>query len=295
LVTGDYNSFKKFWQEGIKFSACGPLSNMKAVAEGRSPVSQKTLGQPQKTVNQKVDMKNDDLPSGALGWLKRHERGFLMNKNMKTFSKIGGLGLAGVLAFGASSAMAEEFTASADVQSTLTITIVNDLNFGTLFAATASSGEVDSLTLAPAGTFTTGPETSTVVNLLSLGGAVQPAQGSVATSNVFTLDLPDDIADVTAGSINNDAGVTEMTIDGGDPDVAKFLVGNFRVDELVGGTDTAGGAAPDVEIDPDFGSTEVSFNIGADVFTDDGAGVGGIREAYEDGTYSGTFTVTASF
>jgi len=218
-----------------------------------------------------------------------------MNKNMKNFSKMGGLGLAGVLAFGASSAMAEDFTASADVQSTLTITIVNDLNFGTLFAATASSGEVDSLTLAPAGTFTTGPETSTVVNLLSLGGAVQPAQGSVATSNVFTLDLPDDITSTTAGSINNDAGVTEMTIDGGDPDVAKFLVGNFTVGELVGGSDTGAGVAPDVEIDPDFGATEVSFNIGADVFTDDGAGDGGIREAYEDGTYSGTFTVTASF
>jgi hypothetical protein len=218
-----------------------------------------------------------------------------MNKNMKTFSKIGGLGLAGAMAFGASSVLAEDFSATADVQTTLAITIVQDLNFGTLNAVSASSGEVDSLTLQPDGTFVTGPATSTVVNLVSLGGTVQPAQGSVATSNIFTLDLPDDITTPAAGSLDSSGEAVEMTIAGGDPDVAKFLIGNFVVGEIVNGVDTTGGAAPDVEIDPDFGATDVTFNIGADIFTDDGAGNGGARVAYEDGTYSGTFTVTAAF
>ena len=218
-----------------------------------------------------------------------------MNKNVAMIRKIGGLGLAGALAFGASSAMAEDFNATADVQSTLAITVNQDLNFGTLYAVTASSGDVDSLTLQPGGTFVAGPESGTNVTLVSLGGTITPAQGTVSTSNIFTLDLPDDLAATTPGSIFNDGNVVEMTIAGGDPDVAKFLIGNFVVGSIVNGVDTGGATAPDVEIDPDFGATDVTFNIGADIFTDDGAGTGGARVAYEDGTYSGTFTVTAAF
>ncbi len=218
-----------------------------------------------------------------------------MKKNVSMIRKASGLGLAGVMALGASSAMAAEFGASADIQSTLAVTVVNDLSFGTLYAATASSGDVDSLTLAPDGTFSGGPETGTSVNILSLGGTIQPAQGSVATNQNFTLSLPTDVSSTTAGSISGDGNEVALTIAGGDPDVAKLLVSNFRVGEIVGGTNTGLPTDTDVSIEPDFNATEVTFNIGADVFTDDGAGTGGTREVYEDGTYSGTFEVTAAF
>jgi len=228
-------------------------------------------------------------------------------KNVKMINKIGGLGLAGVLALGASSAMAEEFGASANVSSALAITIVNDMNFGDLFASTASSAAGDSLTMAPDGGFTQGPVEGTNIKLLSLGGAVQPAQGTVATTNNFTLVLPPHV-DTPNDPINNTAGVTELTIAGGDPAVAKLLVANFTVGQLVGAveesttvvTPTAAGsqstgAIRSYTLNPEFSATEVTFNMGAEIYTDDGAGDGGARVEYEDGTYSGTFTVTAEF
>ncbi len=242
--------------------------------------------------------RNNDWNNGPGGRLNRNQGVYVMKKNVSMIRKASGLGLAGVMALGASSAMAADFGASADVQSTLTVTVVNDMSFGTLFAASASSGEWDALTLEPAGTITNpAAPTSTNFKLLSLGGTIQPAQATVATSQTFTVDLPDDIADDTIGSgtISGDSNAFPLTIAGGDPDVAKLYVGNFTVGEIVGGSDTANGAAPDIEIDPDFDATEVTFNIGANIYTDDGAGNGGTRETYEDGTYSGTFPVTASF
>ncbi|MDI9244469.1 hypothetical protein [Marinobacter sp. CHS3-4] len=226
-----------------------------------------------------------------------------MKQNTRIIKKVGGLGLAGVLAFGASTAMAEEFTASANVSSALAITIVNDLNFGDIFAATASSGSVDSLVMSPAGVFTngtldTGPTGD--VKLLSLGGTIQPAQGTVATSNDFTLTLPEHIDDT--GGIAGKTGVTELTIAGGDPAVAKLLVANFTVGQLTSATEGSNnltgiteGTARTYTINPDFAATEVGFNMGATIYTDDGQTTATERVEYEDGVYSGTFTVTAEF
>jgi hypothetical protein len=226
-----------------------------------------------------------------------------MNKNATMMSKIGGLGLAGVMAFGASSAMAEEFGASANVSSALAITIVNDMNFGDIFASTASSADVASLAMAPDGTFTTGDrDDGNEVKILSLGGDVQPAQGTVATTNNFTIVLPDHV-NTADPAIYDQAGTTEMTIAGGDPGIAKLLVANFTVGVLTSAVElsetvTAAATTGDPReyvINPDFDAVDVGFNIGADIITDDGAGVGGDRVEYEDGVYSGTFTVTAEF
>ena len=277
---------------------------MKAVAEGRFPVSQKTLGQPYKTVNQKVDNEERRLTIRRSGLAETTQRGFLMNKNMKTFSKIGGLGLAGVLAFGAGQATAETFSVTTDVQNTLAITIVQDLNLGTLFAASANSSAINSLALAADGTFgtstpfATGGATGDAPSLISLGGQTA-ARGSVATGSDFTVTLPagTQTADLAAtadfaSAAATAAGVSEVRIggSGGDPTVARFYLADFVVGDATADANPTQ-TTNTVRFEPGFSVTTVEFGIGATVYTDGS----GVRDAYEAGTYTGSFDVTAAF
>jgi hypothetical protein len=258
------------------------------------------------TVNQKVDMKNDDLPSGTLGWLKRHERGFLMNKNMKTFSKIGGLGLVGALAFGATQAQAETFNVTTDVQNTLAITVVQEMNLGTLFAATANSSAVSTLILNPdTGAYGTleekllGGSAGDGPSLVSLGGQ-QPAIGSVATSEDFKATLPagliadldvlTDFDDQNQAVLDGDIIEVRIGGAGGDPSVARFYLTDF----IVGGETADSNLTQNANVAsfaPGFGVSTVEFAIGATVITDGS----GDRDSYEAGTYTGTFDVEAAF
>lgn len=229
-----------------------------------------------------------------------------MNKNMKTFSKMGGLGLAGVLAFGAGQATAETFSVTTDVQNTLAITIVQDMSLGTLFAASANSSAINSLTLAADGTygtptaFATGGVTGDAPSLITLGGQTA-ARGSVATGSDFTVTLPagTQTVDLTvtadfasAAATTNE--VTEVRIggSGGDPTVARFYIADFVIgDATADSNPTAGGGANETDFAPGFGVTTVEFGIGATVYTDGS----GVRDAYEAGTYTGSFDVTAAF
>lgn len=229
-----------------------------------------------------------------------------MNKNAAMIRKIGGLGLAGLLAVGAGQATAETFTVNTDVQNTLAITVVENMNLGTLFAASANSSAVSTLVLNPV-TGTYGPLGETVIvgasgdgpSLVSLGGQ-QPAVGSVATEEDFSVTLPAGvISDLAApgnfsetDSLVVSGDIIEVKIGGagGDPSVARFYLTDFTV-----GGETADSnltqAANVASFAPGFGVSVVEFAIGATVITDGS----GIRDSYEVGVYEGAFEVTASF
>lgn len=229
-----------------------------------------------------------------------------MNKNAAMIRKIGGLGLAGLLAVGAGQATAETFTVNTDVQNTLAITVVENMNLGTLFAAKANSSAVSTLTLNPnTGAYSTLGETTIGgapgdgPSLVSLGGQ-QPAVGSVATGEDFDVTLPAGvIGDLAASSDFDDQNadvlsgdIIEVTIGGatGDPDVARFYLTDFKV----GGETTDSNLTQTGNVAsfaPGFGVTLVEFAIGATVITDGS----GTRDTYEQGTYEGEFEVTASF
>jgi hypothetical protein len=109
-----------------------------------------------------------------------------MNKNVAMIRKIGGLGLAGAMAFGSAGATAADFGVSAQVQNTLAVTVVQPMALGSIFAASASSGLIGSLVLEPTGGMVAG-ETGVVIK--SLGGQAA-ARGSVATDQNFTVNVP---------------------------------------------------------------------------------------------------------
>jgi hypothetical protein len=229
-----------------------------------------------------------------------------MNKNVKMMSRIGGLGLVGAFVFGASQAQAETFNVTTEVQNTLAITVVQDMNLGTLFAASANSSAVSTLTLNPdTGSYTAGAETVLAADtvdapsFLSLGGQ-QPAIGSVATAEDFSVTLPagviGDLAAETDFDDQNqavlDGDIIEVRIGGagGDPGVARFyltdfIVGGETADSNLDQTDNV------ASFEPGFGVDTVEFAIGATIITDGS----GERDEYEEGTYEGTFEVTASF
>jgi len=225
-----------------------------------------------------------------------------MNKNVAMIRKIGFGFAAGGLVLGAGSASAVDFNASADVQNALAVTVVQDLTFGTLFAANANDQGVASLVLTPAGAISQGSALPTnggapgdEPSFLSLGGE-QPARGSVASASSFTLTVPNlpqaglESAGDGSGAFVSAAGIA-VTVNS-DPDEAAFYLTDFTVGDLVGG-DVASGSNPgDFDIDPNFGVTDVEFGIGATINTD---GAGGLRDSYQAATYTGTFEVTASF
>jgi hypothetical protein len=222
-----------------------------------------------------------------------------MNKNLKTFSKIGGLGLVGVLGLGAGGASAVEFNASADVQNALAVTVVQDMNFGTLFAAKANSSAISSIQLAPNGDIAVitglaiGGGVGDAPSFLTLGGGVAAARGSVATSSNFTLTVPNlPRAGLKDGSgVFDSAGGVVVQVSS-DPSEPAFYLTDFTVGDPVGATIVAGSGPGEFDVDPGFEVPSVEFGIGATINTD---GAGGVRTAYQAATYTGTFEVTASF
>ena len=212
------------------------------------------------------------------------------------------------LVFGMSSASAVDFDVTAEVENALEVTVVQPMSWGALFASNANGDSASGLKMDPNGDIEavndleisteTGAESAPA--FLSLGGQA-PARGSVASNNNnFILSVPNfkTINLSEAADFSTDNAVV-VRIAGGDPDVARFYMVDFTVGDYVGGkldTEVAENPAEaddstDYIIDPDFNSNEVEFGIGATIYTDGS----GTRTTYEQGTYEGTFTVTASY
>jgi hypothetical protein len=199
-------------------------------------------------------------------------------------------------------ASATTFTATATVQNALTVTadagVTGNLRLGTVFATTASSGAYKYMTLATDDTIGA-PAGSAAVVLLSLGGQGS-AHATVAVGNTtaFTVTLPN--AEPPALNSNGTTNVATITsgstdvvwVQPVDPAAARFQLVNFRAGTPTGGTAAAGCATTiSCVLTPGFGSTSVGFGIGATIVTD----TSGTRTAYQATSYTGTFTVTASY
>lgn len=212
------------------------------------------------------------------------------------------LTVAGIAGFAlAATAGAATFNVSTDVENALTVTVVQDMSFGSLFATSAVGAGVDeysSLVLLPTGLFDeVNSETVAGIPLMSLGGATA-ARGSITVGGTtpITVTLPDAAATLHAGGnpqpyVGSGTPIS-LRIGGsaGDPGVARFHLVNFTLGDVNGGS--AGVPAANVyTVTPTFGSTEVEFGIGATIATD----TSGDRLSYEAGNYSATFEVTASY
>lgn len=241
--------------------------------------------------------KADGFESGSFMPVNQ-KKGFVMAKKIRMASKLGFGVVAGGLALGAGLASAASFNATATIENTLAMTVVQDMDFGTLFAASANDQAVAGLILSPNGTVS--PATSLVVDgasattdapkFLSLGGAAA-ARGSVLAGQGFTVTVPDKSSALLAtGSAFVSGEGIPLTVNA-DPDQAAFYLTDFTVGDLVGGSaaDEGSGAW---KVTKDFGATSVEFGIGASIYTD---GAGGLRTAYQAAVYSGTFEVTASY
>lgn len=208
------------------------------------------------------------------------------------------------LAF-AATAGAATFSVSTDVENALTVTVVQDMSFGSLFATKAIDNTdtgYSTLVLLPNGQFDDDESLAvTGVPLLSLGGATA-ARGSITVSGTtpISVTVPDAVATVHAGGTAvaySAAASTPITLriggSAGDPAVARFHLINFTLGDVTGGT--AGTPTTNTyPVTPSFGSTVVEFGIGATIVTDTGA-TALTRNTYEAGTYTGTFEVTASY
>lgn len=214
------------------------------------------------------------------------------------FRKAGLCAAVGGLMLGAGVASAAEFDVTAEVQNTLAVTQDTPMSLGTLFVNKTDDSGIGSLVMAPDGGITQN-ETDQVIK--SLGGQTA-ARASVATSQDFTVNVPTATVSGThsSGLVAGTTDIVELRLGGstGDPNVARLYLANFTVGDITGGSETTPAADPGnpVEIEADFGVAEVSFGIGAEIFTDDSAASGsGSREQYQAGTYEGTFDVTAEF
>lgn len=209
-------------------------------------------------------------------------------------------------------ASAETFPVSAAVQTTVAITGIVGMNLGTLYATNASgaSGEnYAAITLSPAGTMSAKVGGTAIVNkpLIALGGHA-PATATIAVSSTapVTLTLPSaEISGVVPGGALYGAGISALAskvlISAADPAVAKFQLTGFTVGAVTGGTaqgGTGAGSCVDVVdaaytciLTPAFGSTALNFAIGATIVTD----VSSTNTAYQPTTYTGSFTVTATY
>ena len=212
---------------------------------------------------------------------------------------------AGLLGLGASTAGAANFDVTAEVENSLDVTVVQGMNTGTIFATEALEQNRSTLVLEPDGSIAPGDKASTGddVVLLSLGGQ-QAARASVAAESEFTVTLPDaEVADLTIVNADASTNGIPLTITGGDPAVAELFLVNFRLDDAEVGNaavvQNPGGGGPfTFGVTPDFGETDVEFGIGATISTDDSddtATPGAVGASYEQGTYEGTFEVTAEF
>lgn len=207
----------------------------------------------------------------------------------------------------AATAGAATFGVSTDVENAITIDVVQDMSFGTLFATTSegtAATEYSTLVLSPDGSFnSTGSISVTAHPLLSLGGA-SAARGSITVGNrtPITVSVPDATPTTVHGAaatIYDPTGINDhisLRFGGptGDPDVARFHLVNFTLGDVNGGAVAAGGSAYEYVITPSFGSNAVDFGIGATIVTDTEA-TALTRNTYQAGTYTGSFEVIASY
>lgn len=240
-----------------------------------------------------------------------------MHKKSFTLRMAGVAGLSGLLGLGASNmALAVDFDAEATVQNALAVTNVADMNLGTVFATTSSTTATSIMRLS-ASLGTMANVASDAGPFIPLGGHIR-AQGQVTigTDAPFDIILPDAqvqgtgaVANQTGWLIGTDGGGpltmasgTAVTLahSSGNPNVANIRLVNFRA-AIIGGAPAGTLACPedpgsvDANIctaTPAFGVTEVNFNIGADVLSDNSALA---TQGYQEGVYSGTFEVTATY
>ncbi|MFK7889632.1 MAG: hypothetical protein AB8B63_02360 [Granulosicoccus sp.] len=220
--------------------------------------------------------------------------------------------IAGVFSLAGTTAQAADFNATTTVQTTLEVTVIQDFDIGALFAsrttvgAPGNFGGVDGLTIAPDGTVTTFADGQGDVTLQQLGTPT-PAQGSVDSSAEFTLILPA-TEDIVAGETDGTTATATMYFDpntpgreavelaheSGDPDVPSLYLIHFTADGVSDGTVTD--TVPNdgiIEIEPDFGVTTFTFNIGATIVTEPSENTAGVP--YEDGIYAGVIEVLAEY
>jgi len=225
----------------------------------------------------------------------------MMNINRKYVTAAVG----GFLGLVAHTSQAVDFNATATLQNTLAVTVIQDFDLGTVFATevapTAADG-VAGFVITPDGVVEAPASNSTATRLTSLSAPV-PAQGSVAISAVFTLTFPntadiDDAEFVGGGTVDTDLGNQGIPLvhESGNPSVPDLFLMHFTVGDVSGGASAAVTTDPtdnsNFTVTPDFGATEYVFNVGATVTTAPG---GGTATVYQAGIYSGTFTVTAAY
>lgn len=211
------------------------------------------------------------------------------------------LAVAGAVSLVSVTAHAADFGATTTLQNTLEVTVVQELDLGTIFATatgTSAAEGVGALVIAALDGAVTDPATdSAEVNLTSLS-APTPAQGSVAMAADFTLTFTDTSAiDAAtfgaAGSANIATVGIPLSHESADPAVPDLFLMHFTVADVSGGVSTEN--APNdgsFEIEQDFGETEFVFNIGATLTT---APFDTAVATYEAGIYAGTFEVTAAY
>lgn len=218
-----------------------------------------------------------------------------MNKIQSLICKAGSLGLVGALTFGATNVAAEEFGASAAVSTAIAITEDTPLSFGNLFVTAAgdqTAGNWSYMVLNPDDGNVAVTNGASNPALVSLGGAT-PAVATltgVATAEI-TISLPNAVLTETdpANVFAATGTAPVLTIEGGDPGVATFQLYDFTVGNEVGTDGPATGSAGEFTVTRDFGSTDISFSIGATIVTDDSG------NPYQDGNYVGVFDVEAAY
>lgn len=226
-----------------------------------------------------------------------------MKTSFRKTAVVASVALAAVAMSGMASA--ETFNVNATVQTTVAISNIVAMNLGTIYASTASgvSGETYSaMTLSPAGTMSAKVNgTAAGKPLIALGGHA-PATAKIAVTSTapVTLTLPTAEFTVAAGGVGYGAGIsafpTKVLVSAADPAVAKFQLAGFTVGAVTGGTaDPLCSNVTDqlyaCVLTPAFGSTSLDFGIGATIVTDVSSG----NTAYQPTTYTGSFTVTASY
>jgi hypothetical protein len=223
---------------------------------------------------------------------------------MNTRKKRLAIAVAGVISLGASTAQATDFSATATLQNTLTVTNVLDFDVGSVFATVtgaALANGVGALVIAPDGTVTD-PTDSATVNLISLSTPV-PAQASVDITSDFVLtlpdttaikvaDFPDDVATSSLATITGGtANATELIHSSANPTVPSLFLIHWTIGDVSGGVSTEVASTGVFNVVQGFGETTYVFNIGATVTTEPTVS----EESYQEGVYSGTFAVTASY
>lgn len=215
--------------------------------------------------------------------------------------------IAGSMGLGTIAAHAADFGASATVQTSLEVTVVQDFDLGTISAVETGAALTDGVAalVIDSDGVVTDPADSAAVDLTNLGTPV-PAQGSVAMLADFNLIFPNtsgiDAADFAANAgtgliadiTDPNSNTVELVHESGNAAVPSLFLMHFTVGAVSGGVAAAEATPNDgrFPISQDFGETTFVFNIGATITTKPNATT---AESYQEGVYAGTFEVTAEY